>query len=159
VRAPGHAIGFADRIQGRVSFNLKDQSGDYVIRRADGYFAYQLAVAVDDAFQQITDIVRGADLMDSTPRQIWLQHCLKLPTPNYAHIPVVTQQDGQKLSKRFLSDPVSSSNPLLSLRLALQFLGHQPPVLSWQKTWDWALDNWSLKRVPRCRTQVFPGQD
>ncbi len=149
---PG-VVEFEDRIQGRVRHDLKNQSGDFIIRRADGYFAYQLAVVVDDAHQRISDVVRGADLLDSTPRQIWLQKCLGLPTPVYAHIPLVTQSDGQKLSKRFQSDPLRKLDPLFTLRLALKFLGHEAPELDWQETWIWALSNWSLSEVPRIGSQ------
>ncbi|MDZ4728575.1 MAG: tRNA glutamyl-Q(34) synthetase GluQRS [Xanthomonadales bacterium] len=159
LRTADHAIEFEDRIQGFMTHGLATESGDYVIRRADGYFAYQLAVVVDDAYQQITDIIRGADLLDSTPRQIWLQKCPQLPTPNYAHVPVAALQDGQKLSKRIQSDPIGNTEPLFRLRQALQFLGHQPPTLDWQNTWGWALDNWSLTKVPRCYTRAVPGLD
>lgn len=159
LRTPDHAIEFEDRIQGYMTHDLGKESGDYVIRRADGYFAYQLAVVVDDAYQKITDIIRGADLLDSTPRQIWLQKCLQLPTPNYAHVPVAALQNGQKLSKRTQSDPICNADPLLSLRLALQFLGHRPPVFDWQNTWEWALENWSLTQVPRCHTRAVTGLD
>lgn len=153
VRTLEEKIEFEDQIQGQIQHDLKNQSGDFVIRRADGYFAYQLAVVVDDAHQHISDIVRGADLLDSTPRQIWLQQCLGLPTPDYAHIPLVTLSDGQKLSKRLQSDPLRKLDPLLSLRLALKFLGQKPPQLDWQETWNWALANWSLGKVPRLRSQ------
>lgn len=159
LRTPDTAIEFEDRIQGFITHDLRNQSGDYVIHRADGYFAYQLAVVVDDAYQQITDIIRGADLLDSTPRQIWLQKCLQLPSPKYAHLPVVASQNGQKLSKRIQSDPICNADLLLSLRLALQFLGHQPPALDWQNTWQWALENWSLAQVPQYYTRTVPGLD
>ncbi len=156
IRTFNEVIEFKDRIQGRVCHDLARQSGDFVIRRADGYFAYQLAVVVDDARQQITDIIRGADLLDSTPRQIWLQKCLQLPTASYAHLPVVTKRNGQKFSKRSRSDPLRQSDRLLSLRLALGFLGHQPPMLNWKATWEWALENWNPDRVPRLKGQTIP---
>lgn len=156
IRTCNEVIEFEDRIQGIIRHDLARQSGDFVIRRADGFFAYQLAVVVDDARQQITDIIRGADLLDSTPRQIWLQKCLQLPTPGYAHLPVVTKKNGQKLSKRNRSDPLRQSDRLLSLRLALGFLGHQPPMLDWNSTWQWALKNWTLDQVPRLKGQTIP---
>jgi glutamyl-Q tRNA(Asp) synthetase len=159
IRTQNNIIEFADRIQGLITHDLEKQSGDFVIRRADGYFAYQLAVVVDDAYQQITDIIRGADLLDSTPRQIWLQTCLNLNTPNYAHLPLVMQQDGQKLSKRIQSDPLRNSEPLHSLRLALQFLGHPPPLLDWPSTWQWAMETWSLKQIPQSNAQTLPNFD
>jgi len=154
VRTLQELIQFEDRIQGQIQHDLKQQSGDFVIRRADGYFAYQLAVVVDDAHQRVSNIVRGADLLDSTPRQMWLQKCLGLPTPVYAHIPLVIQSDGQKLSKRLQSDPLRKLDPLITLRLALKFLGHEPPPLDWQETWIWALTNWSLGKIPRLRSQA-----
>lgn len=155
LRTPGNVIEFDDGIQGQFSQQLQRECGDFVIRRADGVFAYQLAVVVDDAFQQVTDVVRGADLLDSTPRQIWLQRCLGFPQPRYAHIPVVAQSDGKKLSKRIQSDPLRKSDPLPSLRLALKFLGQDVPELEWQATWDWALRNWNPALIPRCRSQTL----
>ncbi len=152
LRTLDRTITFEDRIQGRILHDLTRQSGDFVIRRADGYFAYQLAVVVDDAFQQVTDIVRGADLLESTPRQIWLQQCLGLPTPRYTHIPVITGKDGQKLSKRLKSDPVRLTDPLHSLRLALRFLRHKAPLLDLADTLQWAMEHWNLNRLPRVRT-------
>jgi glutamyl-Q tRNA(Asp) synthetase len=152
LRTADCAIEFEDGIQGPFSQQLQQECGDFVIWRADGLFAYQLAVVVDDAFQQVTDIVRGADLLDSTPRQIWLQRCLGLPQPRYAHIPVVVQADGRKLSKRIQSDPLRASDRLRSLRLALQFLGHEAPRMDWHDTWDWACQNWNSDLIPRCRS-------
>ncbi len=159
LRTQDRVVEFEDGIQGKVRNDLNSQSGDFVIRRADGLFAYQLAVVVDDAFQQVTDIIRGADLLDSTPRQIWLQQCLSLPTPHYAHIPLVTQSDGHKLSKRLQSDPLRNHDPLPSLRLALKFLGHEPPLLDWQDTWDWAVAHWSLHKIPRLTAQSLATLD
>jgi len=153
VRTLAGVIGFHDQIQGHIAHDLKRQSGDFVICRADGYFAYQLAVVVDDAYQNISDIIRGADLLDSTPRQIWLQKCLGFTTPAYAHIPLVTMFDGQKLSKRLQSDPLRTLDPLPSLRLALKFLGHEAPQLDWKETWNWALTHWSLSMVPSLGSQ------
>jgi len=91
---------FIDRFAGRVTQHLATDSGDFVLRRADGFWAYQLAVVVDDIEQGVTDIVRGADLLDSTPRQIYLQHLLNVPTPRYLHVPVVRNENGEKLSKQ-----------------------------------------------------------
>nr|WP_315394292.1 tRNA glutamyl-Q(34) synthetase GluQRS [uncultured Duganella sp.] len=99
-RAPHCVIGFDDRWAGHISQDLTDEAGDFVIRRADGFWAYQLAVVVDDADQGVTDIVRGADLLDSTPRQLYLQQALGLPRPRYLHVPVVLNALGEKLSKQ-----------------------------------------------------------
>lgn len=120
---PDEEITFGDRIQGAQSFNLARCGGPFVIRRRDGLFAYQLAVVVDDAAQGITDIVRGSDLLDSTPRQILLQRRLGLSTPRYAHIPVVVDESGSKLSKQHDAAPVIATRTLDNLRRALRALG------------------------------------
>jgi glutamyl-Q tRNA(Asp) synthetase len=99
-RVPDERIAFRDRIAGRVEENVAEESGDFVIRRADGLFAYQLAVVVDDGEQGVTQVVRGADLLASTARQIALQRALALPEPQYAHVPLITNPDGSKLGKR-----------------------------------------------------------
>jgi glutamyl-Q tRNA(Asp) synthetase len=145
-------VRFADLVQGEVTENLQQTVGDFVIWRADGLPAYQLAVVVDDAFQQITEVVRGADLLASTARQIQLQRGLGLPTPRYAHHPVAVGADGHKLSKRTSSDPVRATPPARTLQAALRILGQPCPTgagLDLAGTWRWALDNWSLSRVPR----------
>lgn len=105
---------------------VDDNSGDFVIRRADGYFAYQLAVVVDDAAQGITDVVRGADLLDSTPRQNWLQRQLGYSIPRYVHVPLVTNAAGEKLSKQTLAPALNTADPLPELRAAFRFLGLTP---------------------------------
>ncbi len=96
-------------------------AGDFVIRRVEGYYAYQLACVVDDAFQGITEVVRGNDLLDSTPRQIWLQRCLGLPTPTYLHLPLALDASGRKLSKSERAHPVDPADPMPALRRALGF--------------------------------------
>jgi glutamyl-Q tRNA(Asp) synthetase len=98
--APADRIEYTDRLMGPQGQSLATESGDFVLKRGDGFWAYQLAVVVDDAEQGVTDVVRGADLIDSTPRQIYLQHLLRVPTPRYLHVPVVRAADGQKLSKQ-----------------------------------------------------------
>lgn len=150
LRVEQKPITFTDQIQGFIEENLAETVGDFVIRRADGYAAYQLAVVVDDAFQQVTEVVRGADLLGSTARQIHLQHCLGLETPVYAHHPVALGSDGEKLSKRTGSDPITRQPPERALELALRFLGQPCPAgMSLQEVWRWALDNWQLSRTPR----------
>lgn len=99
-RVPDEVIGFDDAIAGHVEENVAERTGDFVVRRADGLFAYQLAVVVDDAEQGVTQVVRGADLLTSTPRQIALQRALGYPQPDYAHLPLVVNPDGSKLGKR-----------------------------------------------------------
>jgi len=149
---------FEDRIQGCVAQHLETDVGDFVLLRADGIYAYQLAVVVDDAEQGITDIVRGADLLASTPRQIWLQHCLGLPTPGYAHLPVATNAAGEKLSKQTLAPALDPATAAGTLRRALDFLGQNPPAEladgSIAEIWHWARDHWNLDAVPRRREIV-----
>lgn len=131
LRVPdGSVVAFHDRIRGAQSQDVAREVGDVVLRRADGYWAYQLAVVVDDAEQGITDVVRGADLLDSTPRQILLQCALGLPTPNYAHLPLVLGSDGRKLSKSDAALPVDPQHPLPALRAAWRALGQSADALA-----------------------------
>ena len=149
---PG-VLSFYDELQGTVSDSPANISGDFIIKRADGLFAYQLAVVVDDHFQGVTQVVRGADLLDSTCRQITLQKALGFTSPTYMHLPVAVSEDGKKLSKRSRTDPVSSRDPASAVRQSLQFLGQNPPPgLSLQDLWDWALENWNSTKVPPART-------
>ena len=122
LRAAG-AIEFADRVQGRQTQLLEREVGDFVLERSDGQFAYQLAVVVDDAAQGITDVVRGADLLDSTPRQLCLQRLLGYPTPRYLHVPAAVNAAGAKLSKQTGARPIEVSKKKEALRNALAFLG------------------------------------
>ena len=148
----GRIIAFDDAIQGRVTQNIAAEIGDFIVYRADRVFAYHLATVVDDAEQGVTHVVRGADLLASTPRQILLQRLLGLPTPGYAHLPVAVDDRGVKLSKQTLAAPVDARAPLPALRKALQFLGHPPPRQTAGKLddlWRWALSEWRLQRVPR----------
>jgi glutamyl-Q tRNA(Asp) synthetase len=143
-------IGFEDRIQGYYTQNLLRDVGDFVLRRADGPYAYQLAVVVDDAFQRISDVVRGSDLIDSTPRQIYLQQCLGLPTPRYAHIPVLIGADGQKLSKQNLAPAIAIEQMPTMLPGIAALLGQRSlscgPVAQQLRE---LVRQWSIKRVPR----------
>jgi glutamyl-Q tRNA(Asp) synthetase len=143
---PDAEISFNDRIQGRIAINVSAEVGDFVIRRRDGLFAYQLAVVVDDAVQGITHVVRGADLLHSTPRQILLQQFLGLATPVYAHVPVATDSKGVKLSKSAGAAAVDLTQPGKELWRALQFLGQRPPQdlrkAGPETLWRWAVENW-----------------
>jgi len=159
LRVPEGALEFEDQIQGMLRENLEKTVGDFVIWRADDLPAYQLAVVVDDAFQQVTQVVRGADLLDSTARQIYLQQCLGLPSPTYAHFPVCVGTDGKKLSKRAGSDPIVRTSPAQALGSALRFLGQPcPSGLELDSLWRWARHHWDLSRVPRQAPQNRPAQ-
>jgi len=148
LKADDQPVHFIDGLQGPQEEYLASSSGDFVIWRSDDLPAYQLAVVIDDAFQGITEVVRGADLLDSTPRQIFLQRTLGLSSPAYIHLPVATI-GGKKLSKRYGSDPVSTASPVESLRAVLDFLGQRPPALpDLGDLWAWAIENWSLSKVP-----------
>jgi len=126
IRTPDETIAFIDALQGPQQQQLREAVGDFVIRRVEGFYSYQLACVVDDAWQGITQVVRGSDLLDSTPRQIWLQRCLGLPTPQYLHLPLVLDSEGRKLSKSERSQEVDPSDPMPALRRALSFLGIAP---------------------------------
>ena len=158
LRVPDAVIGCDDRVQGRVEQNLERAVGDCVLRRADGLFAYQLAVVADDAEAGVTDVVRGADLIDSTPRQIWLQQCLGVATPRYAHLPVVTNPAGEKWSKQTLAPAIAPADGVALLVRAMRFLGQSVPEeaagLSLPDFWSWARAHWSMAAVPRRRALV-----
>ncbi|HSX62820.1 MAG TPA: tRNA glutamyl-Q(34) synthetase GluQRS [Tahibacter sp.] len=136
LRVDDETIGFDDVVLGRYEQRIAEAVGDFVIRRVEGHFAYQLAVVVDDAAQGITEVVRGADLLDSTPRQILLQRCLALPTPAYLHLPLALDADGRKLSKQDQALPIRPDDPLPALRRALTFLGIAPQQLQGLHTVD-----------------------
>lgn len=152
VQASGR-VHFEDRIQGPQMTALAEVVGDFVLHRADGLFAYQLAVAVDDADQGMSEVVRGADLLDSTPRQIYLQQCLGLTSPHYAHHPVVTARDGQKLSKQNFAPALETGRPQDNLLRALRFLGQEVDEdlleARLDELWRWAAEHWQLVRIPR----------
>lgn len=140
---------FDDRCAGHLEQHLASQSGDFVLKRADGYWAYQLAVVVDDAAQGVTDVVRGADLIDSTPRQIYLQQLLAVPTPRYLHVPVVRNADGEKLSKQTGAGAVAprdDTEALAALMQSAAFLGlglDAGSVQSLAQFWDRAVPAWA----------------
>ena len=156
LRVSNAMVAFEDRVQGRIEQNLASDVGDFVVRRADGLFAYQLAVVVDDSEQGITDVVRGADLLASTPRQIFLQRLLGYRTPRYAHLPVAVDRNGEKLSKQTLAAPLVLQGAPSQLWEALCFLGQEPPEslkgAGVSTLWSWAHANWRIQRVPRQRS-------
>lgn len=143
-------IQFVDLLRGPQCQVPAQQCGDFIILRADGLIAYQLAVVVDDGWSGVTQVVRGHDLIDSTGRQIMLQEALGLPRPEYLHLPLIVDAHGRKLSKSRADDPVRRYHPSDALRLALRALGHEPPrgVHSLEAQWCWALGAWNLERIP-----------
>jgi len=151
LRTGGEAIRFEDILQGPQAQDLAREVGDFVVWRADGACAYQLAVVVDDAAQRVDAVVRGADLLDSTPRQILLQRLLGHPQPRYAHLPLALGPDGRKLSKHESALPVDADDPLPALRAALRFLGQpmsvacNPAALLSQ-----AVRDFDARKIPRC---------
>ena len=156
LRVPELVYGFEDRVQGSFAQHLGREVGDFVIRRRDGLYAYQLAVVLDDAWQGVTDIVRGADLLDSTPRQLYLQELLGLSQPRYLHVPLIVQPDGHKLGKSYRSPPLTASQATPLLLRALRTLGqatddrlcHASP----REVLDWAVTHWNASLIPRTLT-------
>ncbi len=146
---PHALIQFDDRWQGLISENLAEHVGDFVLKRADGFWAYQLAVVVDDAEQGVTDIVRGADLLDSTVRQIYLQRLLGFSTPRYLHVPAVMNDRGEKLSKQTGAQPLDVRNPINALMEASEHLGltlsHTPSAVD--EFWTMAIPAWGQRFV------------
>jgi len=155
----GAIVGFEDAIQAPLEHELEKHVGDFVIYRSDSVYAYQLAVCVDDAEQGITHVVRGADLIQSTTRQIWLQRLLGVPTPLYAHCPVAVDMNGEKLSKQTRAKPITPHRATALLVAALRFLGQSAPAGLERESVDavlgWAIENWSLEAVPRVATRAI----
>jgi glutamyl-Q tRNA(Asp) synthetase len=149
LRTTSEAIAYPDRVQGPQSQVLEREIGDFVLYRADGQFAYQLAVVIDDAAQEITDVVRGADLLDSTPRQIRLQRLLGYATPRYLHTPAAVSTAGEKLSKQTGAPPVDVARRGEMLRRALAFLG-QPATEDLAQ----AIGSWDPALIPARRVLV-----
>ena len=150
IRTGSEEIRFHDRLQGAQSQVLERDIGDFVLYRADGLYAYQLAVVVDDAAQGVTDVVRGADLLDSTPRQVYLQHLLGVPTPRYLHVPVAVNAAGEKLAKQTGAAPIELS--FQTVRAALRFLG-QPDAENLRE----AVRNWNAALIsPRRALALRP---
>jgi glutamyl-Q tRNA(Asp) synthetase len=153
LRVPELEYHFIDRVQGEYRQHLGREVGDFVIRRRDGLYAYQLAVVLDDAWQGVTDIVRGADLLDSTPRQLYLQELLGLPEPRYLHIPLITQPDGNKLGKSYRSPPLTEDQATPLLLRALRALGQNPGAeLAYatpREVLNWGIAHWDAELIPR----------
>jgi glutamyl-Q tRNA(Asp) synthetase len=152
--APG-PVGVTDRLQGAFFQALEADVGDFVLRRREGYIAYQLAVVVDDHAQGITDVVRGTDLLDSTPRQVWLQQLLGYPTPGYMHLPVVTGSGGEKLSKQTGAAAVDTLDAARVAWRILEYLGQAPPTAlrgaAPGELWAWAASSWQPQHLANVR--------
>lgn len=151
VRVEHAPVVFRDLLQGEQRTSLASACGDFVVKRADGYFAYHLAAIVDDAWQGVTEIVRGVDLLDSTACQVHLQTLLGLPTPTYAHLPVVLNERGHKLSKQTFARPIEPAAAAWALWHALAFLGFEPAAEVAAEGLDallaWGVERWQLGRI------------
>ena len=152
LRCTEESILFYDVIQGKQETNLEKSVGDFILQRRDGCFSYQLASGIDDAEQNITEVVRGADLLSSTYCQLRVQQVLNLPSPQYCHLPVAVDDKGKKLSKQSYAQPIDVKNSVQLLYKTLKFLGQMPPIqlmdTSQEDIWHWAIQHWQLKLVP-----------
>ena len=153
VRVDDATVQFTDRIQGTFRQNVAAAVGDMLVRRRDQLFAYVLAVVVDDAAQDVTHVVRGADLLDNTPRQIYLQRLLGLKPPDYAHAPLLTEPDGKKLAKSSRSVQLDANTPLPLIIKVFDLLNLSPPrelaLATIPEAWGWAIGRWKVDRVPK----------
>lgn len=151
IKVPEEEYNFNDKILGKYSQKLKTELGDFIIRRRDGLFAYQLAVVVDDAYQNISHVVRGEDLLDSTARQIFIQQRLNYPSLQYAHLPLILCNNGDKLSKQTGAQGIGTKADIPLLVSCLSFLNQQPPDElsrdSLSNVWQWATENWNFSLV------------
>lgn len=156
IQVPDQDFVCPDQIQGSFKQNLEEQIGDFILYRRDKVFAYHLAVVVDDAHQDITEVFRGFDLLKSTPRQIFLQDRLGMVSPCYAHIPVIADHNGQKLSKQAFAEDVSTMPVNETLFNILTWLGQDPPGelkhANLPTLLDWGTENWRLESIPRLQT-------
>jgi glutamyl-Q tRNA(Asp) synthetase len=159
VRVDQATIQFSDRIQGTFRQDVAATVGDMLVRRRDQLFAYVLAVVVDDAAQRVTHVVRGADLLDNTPRQMHLQRLLGLPAPDYAHVPLLLEPDGRKLAKSSRSVQLDGGTPLPLLIKVFDLLNLSPPpeldLATIPEAWNWAIGRWNMDRVPRRLTSLL----
>ncbi len=149
-------ICFTDRIQGTISVNMTSDHGDFVIKRRDAVFAYQLAVVVDDHLQEVTQVVRGADLLNSTAKQVYLQQLLGFRTPAYLHVPVIVDHQGEKLSKQTRAQAIDHKQPPAALFLLLHLLKQNPPP--WLRTTSiaeiiaWGIAHWQPQQLSKILT-------
>jgi glutamyl-Q tRNA(Asp) synthetase len=153
-------VEFEDLFQGRCREDCRHEAGDFVVKRRDGVYAYHLAVVVDDSRQGVTEVVRGADLLSSTARQILLQRALGLPTPRYGHLPVLSEADGQKLAKSRRALPLAADAASSQLWQALSWLNQSPPEALAEapvgEVWAWAIPNWNPARLAGIRERRLP---
>jgi glutamyl-Q tRNA(Asp) synthetase len=161
LRVPAGAVTFDDRSLGPQSVDVAATTGDFVLRRRDGLYAYQLAVVVDDAAQGITDVVRGCDLLSSTARQVLLQRALGLPPVRYLHLPLAVDDRGLKLSKSEAAPAIGGRDGMAGqLVAALEFLGQSPPAVltraPLREIWDWARANWRVEGFAGCAARAAP---
>jgi glutamyl-Q tRNA(Asp) synthetase len=156
VKTESTEITFQDELQSLISQNLARQQGDFILKRKDGIIAYQFAVVIDDKLQQVNHVVRGCDLLEETPKQIYLQQLLGLPTPNYMHVPVVVDQNGNKLSKQTLATAVETQSPSQTLFDLLTLLKQNPvnemKGASVTELLGWAIGHWQPKVLRLCST-------
>jgi glutamyl-Q tRNA(Asp) synthetase len=147
-------LSFDDELQGLISHNLAEQHGDFILKRKDGIVAYQFAVVIDDYLQGVNHVVRGCDLLEETPKQIYLQQLLGFPTPAYMHVPVIVDQHGYKLSKQTLATAVDTKSPNKTLFDLLVLLKQNPPDGLYggavNKLLDWAIINWRPGALRLC---------
>jgi glutamyl-Q tRNA(Asp) synthetase len=155
VRIPASLVGFEDRLQGQQTQNLETEVGDLILFRRDRVHAYHLATVLDDAEQGVTEVLRGIDLMDSTPRQIYLQERLGLPATTFAHLPILLDRAGHKLGKSSLAPAVATRNPGTLLFRLLELLKQEPPAelknAPPREILDWAIAHWDLMRLAGLR--------
>lgn len=153
IKTDDSPVGITDLLQGEYSQQIRLEIGDFIIKRADGYFAYHLATVIDDAEQNITEVVRGLDLLESTPRQVYLQRELGLATPDYLHLPVAIDNSGKKISKSDNAQSITANNTISTLFNALTFLGLNPPEQLMQtdveSILNWGISNWSITQLPK----------
>jgi glutamyl-Q tRNA(Asp) synthetase len=157
VKSDGRDIGFDDRLQGSICQSLAEEHGDFILKRKEGIVSYQLACVIDDHLQGVTHVVRGFDLVDSTPKQIYLQQLLGLPTPSYLHVPLIIDSHGYKLSKQTLAEAVTMQNTSAVMFRLLELLKQEPPVglkeAACSEMLEWVVQNWNPE--PLIKTQAI----
>ncbi len=162
IKSKSVEVNFIDEIQGHQNYNIAHQHGDFIVRRKDNITAYQLAVVIDDQLQHVTHVIRGFDLLDSTPKQIFLQQTLVYETPSYCHIPVIVNPQGDKLSKQTFAQAVSTEKPEKTIFLLLELLKQNPPnqlkKAPVNELINWAIEHWqtdSLKKIRAINKEIY----